>query len=504
MSATIEVNDVCAVEHISIPIPEEGGIVVLRGVNGSGKSSTLRAVERLATGKDLKLSPRDGAPRGEVSGRGVTLRVAKSITRVGELECESLDGKLSVAELVDPGLKGADEADSKRIRALVQLAGVKPDVNMFAGLLDNREDFDAVVKGKNLETDDILVLADRIKRAIDEAARLQEGVANVEQAKAAACREASAGIKTDVETDDTVLHKLLEAAICHEQDLRTRSESAIQQNIKVASARSSIELARNETASRSAESLRILEDDAKQSMLNAQKELDAKREEKIRLIAKLDEELTDAATASTLADERWQSVSRELATAEQFELTIKDLQEVVAAGEVAGPTEQELADAADAVANCRASIDLGVLARRAKEQNDKAKAHASAEIAASQKALSLREAAKRVDDVLSEQIAKLGVALQVKAGRLVTKTKRGSTLYADLSDGERWKIAIDIATEAVDFDGMLFIPQTAYEGLDPSNRRLINEHLKKRKVVLLTAESSDGPIRAEVDNFAAV
>ncbi len=495
---TIEVDNICSVEHLSVPIPKDGGVVVLRGPNGSGKSSILRALERLATGKkDLAVTARDGVQRGEISGFGVTLRVAKSVTRTGEYDRESLDGRLSVAELVDPGLKGEMEADAKRIRALVQLAGVKPDVNIFADLLDERKDFDEVVKGKNLDTDDILVLADRIKRAIDEAARNAEGQANIEKAKSAACRESASGIALDVQTDDSILQKLLEDAIRVEQSLQSKSEEATRRNAEILAARQQITAS---TLARPGEKLFSLEEARERETIahNACSDATAKVEE----IAK---QLQSAQWELERCQDRWEESKREQGNAEHFHETISELESIVAVGELVGPTEQEISDAADAVANSRASIEAGVLARRANEQLAKAKTHADAENKALVKANSLREAAKRVDDVLSEQIAKLGVALQVKAGRLVTNTRRGSgTLYAELSEGERWKIALDIAIEAVGTDGILYIPQPAYEALDPDNRQKVIDRVSGNGVVIMTAESTGGVLRAEIETATDV
>ena len=491
---TIEVNDVCAVEHVSIPIPEEGGVVILRGTNGCGKSTTLLAVDRLATGREHNLTPRDGAVRGEVSGGGVTLRIGKKITRTGELEFESLESRLSVAEVVDPGLKGPEENDARRIRALVQLAGVKPDVKLFYPLFDDVKTFDEVTKGKSLDTDDILVMADRIKRAIDEAARSAEGQANVEKAKAAACKESASGISLNVEVDDAKLQTLLEDAIRHDQMLQSQASSARERNAEITAARDKI--AETTGHGESLESLRDRESGAKACMLSAQEMVDQKKVD----IAKLQAELKELEAASDLADEKWSSLSQQVGQAELFEETIQGLKDTVALGELALPTDRQLSDAFDSVANCRASIESGVLARRANEQISKGKIHAAKELDGLKKAESLRESAKRIDEVLSDQISKLGVALTVKAGRLVTKTGRGTTLYADLSEGERWKMALDIAIEVVGTGGILAIPQEAFESLAPSNRELIKEHVHGKGVVFITALVTDGPISAAIES----
>jgi hypothetical protein len=92
----------------------------------------------------------------------------------------------------------------------------------------------------------------------------------------------------------------------------------------------------------------------------------------------------------------------------------------------------------------------------------------------------LREKARQTDEVLSEIVAEIPACpLRVIDGRLVTNTKRGATFYSDLSAGERWRIALDIAIQAVGTGGLLVIPQEAWEGLDPyANRAAIDAQAK--------------------------
>lgn len=73
----------------------------------------------------------------------------------------------------------------------------------------------------------------------------------------------------------------------------------------------------------------------------------------------------------------------------------------------------------------------------------------------------------------------------------MTGDDRGVTPYAELSAGERWRIALDVAVGALPSHGVLTVPQEAWEGLDPENRRLVAEHVRDRGVVLLTAEASE-------------
>jgi hypothetical protein len=112
------------------------------------------------------------------------------------------------------------------------------------------------------------------------------------------------------------------------------------------------------------------------------------------------------------------------------------------------------------------------------------------------KAVRLRESAAGTDGILSDLVAKLGVPLQVKViddkTRLVTETSRGVTPFSELSAGERWRMALDIAIEAVGPRGLLVIRQEAWEGLDPINRQEIASHCRERGAVVITAAASGG------------
>ncbi|MCB1771940.1 MAG: AAA family ATPase, partial [Candidatus Competibacteraceae bacterium] len=47
----IMIKNIGAIESVSIPVPKGGGVVVLRGRNGSGKSTALDAIQSAVSGK---------------------------------------------------------------------------------------------------------------------------------------------------------------------------------------------------------------------------------------------------------------------------------------------------------------------------------------------------------------------------------------------------------------------------------------------------------------------
>lgn len=492
MTTAIEVENLAAVHRLSIPLPEGGGVVVLRGGHGVGKSNTLKAVDALASGRGSeKLQVRDGAARGEISGCGVRLTVGKRTSRSGELEVSSIEGRLSVAELVDPGLVDDGKADAKRIKALVQLAGVEADPKLFHELFGSPEEFEAVISADQLKTDDILLLADRIKRAIDAEARKVEGLANTERAHAAACAEAASGIDMDAVADADTLQSRLETAIRREQELQTKRREALAQNKRVDDARAALGEANKTQAGKALESW-------KKEEANWAAAVD----EDVVNVDRLENELSYArqklvASRKELSNARTQlaSAERNAETIAAYERTLADVGEAVTP-----PAQEEIDDASIAVMSARKAVENGAVIRAARLKLVKKDDHIKAAIAHEKRAESLRGAAGNVDSVLSNQIAKLGCALKVEKGRLVTATDRGvSELYSELSEGERWRIALDIAIDAVGDRGLLTVPQVCWEGLNSRSRDAIAEHVRSRGATLITAEvTDDDNLSAEV------
>ena len=484
---TIEITDIGPVKHVSIPVPEEGGIVILKARNGRGKTCTLNAVESAITGRG-KIDVRDGSLRGEVEAFGVAIKVGRSTRRTGELEVTSLDGRLSVAELVDPGLKSDEAADAKRVKALVQLTGVKPAADLFYPLIGDRSDFEKLIGTNALESDDLVVMADRIKRDLESAARKEESQVEHAEGRARGCREAAAGIDVNAESDAAKLQSDLESAIQLESRLRAEL-SAFEKASKAAKLAS--DQLEDAEASYAGPSLA----DATQDESMAKATVD----EAEKAVRDAEERLRTAKATFETARGHYSATITARKTAEQHEAMVKQWRDQIAAAIPAKPDPDQIAGATRSVLLTRQAVESGALIRKARLDLMAADQHAETAKEHAAKAIKLREAAKGTDEVLSSVVAKTGCPLRVEAGRLVLDTKRGATYFAELSHGERWKMALDIAIDAVGPKGVLTVPQEAFESLDGINRRLIADHVRGTGVVILTAEASeDEELIAEV------
>lgn len=485
--ATCEIQNIGPVSHASIPIPEEGGVVVLKGRNGAGKTRTLEAVEAAVSGRG-KPEVRDGALTGEVKAFGVTIKVGRSTRRSGELEVSSLDGRLSVAELVDPGLKSPDAADARRIKALIQVANVAPSVELFHELLGGREQFEAVVSAVAVETADLVAMSDRIKRDCEAAARKEEDKAAHAEGRARGAHEAAAGVDTEVEANPEVLQKQLEVAIRAESELKANCEAAQKASDQAALARTKLVKAESEFDGPSL-------DDA----LEAEKKCETETQAIKEAVAAVEQQLAKLRNEYHEACHRQSQAIALRKSVEQHEKTIDHWREQIAATVQKVPSVEERQAAAEAVVKAREAVEAGAIARAARATIEDALKFASSAIEHRKRAAELRSAAKGTDEVLSSVIARAGTPLRVEAGRLVLDTKRGATYYGELSHGERWRIALDIAIKAVGQHGVIVVEQEAWEGLDPYAREAIADQVRGSGVVILTAEcSADQEVTAEV------
>lgn len=477
--STIEVNDIGPVRSLSIPIPEDGGVVVLRGRNGRGKSHVLAAVDSLVTGRDRPVV-RDGARQGSIRGLGAAITVARNARRSGELLVESLDGRVNVVDLVDPGLKSPEAADAKRIKALVGLRGVQPDRRLFFDLVGGEEDFERLIGSTAVESDDLVLMAERIKRDLEAAARRSESAANISEGHARGAREASEGIDMAAESDRDKLSSAMEAAVRVHAGIKQRVDDATKMARVIADARAEREAITKSWTGPSVESATAAEAEAQEAVTSCRNAVYAA--ETALQVAKQKFAAAQSATEQAIVV-RQQAMSN-AATLEQLDKTL-------AVVVPARPSDEDIAAAVQAVAHAKEAVERGSVIRRAKEAHAKAAAYDTEAADFRAEADRLRAAARGTDDVLSSVAIPPGCPLRVEAGRLVLDTSRGVTPFNELSAGERWVVALDIAIDALGTGGLLTIPQEAWEGLDAINRDGIASHVRSRGVVLLTAESGD-------------
>jgi hypothetical protein len=147
----------------------------------------------------------------------------------------------------------------------------------------------------------------------------------------------------------------------------------------------------------------------------------------------------------------------------------------------------------------RAAQERGVLVRAAKVRAAEAIAVQESADALSASSARFREAAAGCEELLAHEIQRIAPAgLKIRGGRLWAQNSRGETvLFDELSFGERLKLILPLAIQAVGNGGAMVLPQEAYEGLDPINREMIEEILRAYGVHIITAACDGGELRVE-------
>ncbi len=485
----IVIENVGPVEELHIPLPIGGGVVVLTGDNGSGKTESLNSCRALmGSASDKKsLRPKDGEKSGCVEGCGVTLKVGRSNRETGELTVAALEDRLDIADLVDPGIADPNSADARRLKSLIRVSGVKADLELFNDLLGDTVEID----GKVIKETDLIDMAAGVKRHLESKARAEETKADASQTEAATCMKSVEGIDVTGESDETTLQAAYRAAANRDAELRQQATAATNAQLNQDQARKALDHARDQyqgpTVAEAEESL------------TATINLETAKE---RTVTLLTEELRQAreALACVQAKRRQCETIRE--AADRHQQTIAAWEQQLAADLPASPSHDECQAAADAMDRATRAMQNGAIVRNAKakieqsnEWNKKRKAHAKA-------AERFREAAKSVDDVLSQVVAELGCPIKVgsddKGLRLtIEHPKRGTTFFGELSMGEKYAVVIPIAVKAVGPGGLFVIPQEAWEGLQPKVKSQIAGLVKGTHVTAITAQCADGPLEAK-------
>lgn len=486
----IEIENVGPIDHLRIPLPDEGGVVVLRAPNGAGKTTALDATSALLKGKG-PLDCRDGQTRGVVMGLGAKITVGRTTRHSGELQAVHLEDRLSIAELVDPGLKDLDLADARRIKALVGFAGnsktpaeiLRPVLEGVAQSINDRS-IDEYLK--DLSPDDLVVAAETLKRALHADARGQEAVAQEKGGKAQGIRQA-VGDVTEVAADEETVASELREAVRWQEQLRAQHEAAVAAKQRCDDARRSFD-----EAVASYDGLDAVEAEAKENHTAAAVK------EANKAVEAAQAALTRAREQQGKAIQANREANQAAASARQHDEMLQHWRESIAAAtKVIGPTEQEQANADHAVDGAQENWHAARRWKEAKAKLEEAKQLDSGAKEAMVTAEALRTAAKSTDQALATAID--CEDLRVDSGRLVTSSNRGpSTPFAALSEGERWAIALKIAARKVGEHGLIVVPQGAWEGLDAGNRETIGSEAKRLGVVVLTAEAQRAGESAEL------
>lgn len=477
---SIVIEDVGPIFKLTIPVPANGGVVVLRGGNGTGKTSALKAADTLVNKRKGDPPPvRDGAETCSISGFGAILNVGRRMSHLGELEITKIDG-LGLEDFVNPGLKDPEASDSKRIKALVTLSNVKPDPGAFYALLGSQEEFEKHVSSEALEGEDLITVTGAVKRQLEKASR------NFNDTFEKAMKQYDAGRlsigDTDLEApdDEHVLSENFQKAGRKKQSLETAKSIYNKSLRRQREAREKLEYAKLSWPGKTIEQSR--EDYAA---------CQTETQEARRKVSSLEEQLRQAKVFLDTCVAHEENEKTMLQQAEQIQLTMTAWQQTVDSTLPDPVNEEDLEEADKELNLTKSAMENGVLVRKAKADLVRAEEFKTAALKAQTESIRLRDAAHATEQVLSHAIEGLGVPLKVHNNRLyVTKTDRaaGMELFDELSEGERWAAAGDIGVSIVGPGGLIILKQEGWQAMDEKHRRIFAQRIENTKVVVLTGE----------------
>lgn len=481
MSDSVTITDIGPIEQVTIPIPDEGGIVVLRGANGSGKSTAIQAVDALLAndGKPadhLSATVRDQQTVGQVTGFGATITVRKRMTKSGELEVTSLHGRFSIGSLISPGYDTDLTNDKHRIRALLSLSGMQPDPDVFRKRIPG---FDEIVDKTVLSEKDVVVMAEKIKALCDKKALADEKVADTKEGQAIGIRRAIDGELLKKPVDRATLDAGMEAALNERSKLKAKHDAVAEATKRYEEAQAAIKEAALENRKTPAELEAFIEKD-RDTLIEIDTEM-------CEFQKKLDEKIQQ----SNDINQRIAFTENQLAHSRNMEKVLASSVKLVEAGAPTAPSADELQVAENKVTAARDAVGRAELAKDAQAKAAQSDGLLEEAFKLKKKAMTLRDSGASIYEILSEAVGKLGTPLKVVDGRLVLKTARGpATFFSELSDGERAKLAVDIAIGCVDQASVLTLEQGVYEGLDSYTRQSLAAHCRCRNIVIVTAEAA--------------
>ncbi|MEE8468862.1 MAG: hypothetical protein V3T22_10415 [Planctomycetota bacterium] len=508
---SIKFSGAGGVPDIEIPVSREGGLYIIEGANGSGKSQLLQGIDDLTTG-ERSMRVKHGRRAGSIEGFGVSIHLGGRTTRRGELDVIGLDGRMDVAAIVDPGFKQRDAANRAVVKSLCRMAGLEPDASRFHHLAPG-DDEEACKQAftemfPTLESDDLVELARKVKDGFDAKARILAGEAERAMGEADALLATGGDLDLEQESDDGALQKALELAIGKQAAVKQRAVTYGDLERAAVKARALIGTDGGPTPERmeAAEqaiveasgaidavttALKVVDDDQRAAHVEVER-LQALRERVENEVLMCHEALATkqlALTALQKSEEGFVAAHVALEAIEEAE----------------APTDQEMVDASQSVLTARTAHGAGVLVRDAlarHEQGGEKRLEAHKLAGREQE---LREAGRATDGVLSEMINEAGVVgMSVVDGEVFAQLpdEDAPRPFLDMSDGERTRAAllatIPVVEKAVPEGerGVIVLGQRVYQDLDFQNRKQLAEFVKDLGVIVFTALPTDGELRA--------
>ena len=476
------------VEHAELVL--RPGVNVLKGRNGAGKTSCIKAVVR-ASGGGVPLQRKDGAEVGRVRGPGVSLTIKGVVKTTGHAELVLADvGPLG--RLIDPRLKDSKAAARERVRALVELLGVGIDEAKLLTLCNGDRmlfhDLTGAIDSAGI--DDLLEASEKLRNLVHGKARAQEDLEAAAggevESSLKECRQILEDLGGPAGLTEITLEKAneeLEAEIrnhdralakCEEREALEGKQKAIRETLGVepdvagAEAACANKATAHELAKGKAEELRDQLRAAEFAQGRAGQELEA-------------------------------AASRREATLKRLETWQK--QKAILEEKPIGPSREDLEKVkSEGLEAARERLRVAGISHTFREREKGHDAAVLAQEHAQDKAEAFRELAAEIPGKLGTILAAAGApGLTVYDGRLHVTTEDGKPRDFEhrCSTGERVRAALAVAAQV--YKGrVLALDGEVWGNLDPDNRAEFAEAAHECDLCVVTEEPAEGELRLEL------
>lgn len=468
----------------AIDVSQGPGLYVLTGSKGSGKSTVLKSLE-LLRGCDTTITIHDGELSGHVSGFGVVRPLGARKRAKGEFELETL-GDVSFADFVHPQGKTAETRDKQCIQALVALTGVKADPAVYYPLTYGKDGYDRL--GIKF-TDDPILLASRVKEALDAIRRKLETTADVEQGNADQIERQAGEYPKDASDDVEAALAVRDAAKQLADRIYEQASQAVERMKVHQQAQQQLDAAKTSYTGPDSANALASADAADQAAQTA----GARVDELEKLLIEARENLKASRVAAGTAKETYRQ-------ALHHEETIATWQAQLDSAPLPAPTDKQRVKAAAELASANAAHEQAVKVREARQRLAEAAKHKAAAAEARKKAEKVKAAAAEVFPTLAGQLKTTRIKVESVEDQVrltVQHPKRGKVFFngdGDLSEGERIMVAIDELLPRVGSPGIFDVPQEVFQGVQPADRVTIHAYAKEHGIYVWGAIVTDGPL----------
>lgn len=480
----VTIDNVGGIHHAELVL--KPGVNELVGANGAGKTSAMQAIRR-AFGDKVPLEKRDGAIEGRITVPGLVVKIGKVVKATGEAELQIEDAG-PVTRIIDPGIKGSDEAATARVRALVELLAPPFDATSISTLAGNAAIANDVLAeyGENA-FDNLADAADRTRLIAHRHARTAETNA-----------KAAAGVATAAEqAADQALERaggeegLIEIPVAEAERAETEATGALAVAKEARRRRLALELQQNEireTLGERPDPDRFYED------IRIRREALTAAEDRIRDLERQISQVKET-MAATRADGN-ALLERQKSEAERAARW--DRQSSILAQVPEGPEEFEVERLEMEANRATETRRAAVVSAQVRNLLDLAKVAKLDRDVATERAEALRQIATTVYDRMAELpgIAERAGRLTVVVGRLHVKDPNGNLLDFELrqSEGQKIDAVLEVAASVYGEGAVIGLDDRYWLALDSAHRDLFAERAAAFGLRVITARPTAGSL----------